>query len=134
MQRLIVYILLLMLPAVVQSWQGADVQKSTAGQPVVVVGEQGAPVVQAPSDHYRHAAVLTDARGLYRVCNTRPQRVLPHYGSSHERGAGRTVLALHQTVKPFQSPYDGRCRRESAPFCSAASCRYYVYALRHILR
>lgn len=129
-----VYILLLLLPAVVQSWEGADVQKSAAAHPVVVVGEQGAPVVQAPSDHYRHAAVLTDARGLYRVCNPRPQRVLPHHGSSHERGADRTVLALHQTVKPFQSLYDGRCRRESAPFCSAASCRYYVYALRHILR
>lgn len=134
MKRLIVYILLLMLPVVVQSWQGADVQRTVAGQPVAAVSGQEAPVVQAPSDHYPHAAVLTDGRGLYRVCNTRPQRVLPHYGSQHERGTGRTVLALHQTVKLFQSLYDGRCRRESAPFCSAASCRYYVYALRHILR
>ena len=94
-------------------------------------------MVLAPQQHQpRMEATLTDATQIYRICNSRPQRIVPTQGSKTERtitpyssSAIRTYIA-----KTLYSYYDSRCRLETAPFCMSASCDYYVIALRHIIR
>ena len=92
--------------------------------------------VMVPLQKHHHEATLTDATQLYRVCSSRPQRILPSQGSKTERTITPfSNFALRQhIVKNFNSYYDGRCRKETAPFCMSASCDYYVIALRHIIR
>ena len=92
--------------------------------------------VMVPLQKHHHEATLTDATQLYRVCSSRPQRILPSQGSTTERTITPfSNFALRQhIVKHFNSYYDGRCRKETAPFCMSASCDYYVIALRHIIR
>ena len=92
--------------------------------------------VMVPLQKHHHEATLTDATQLYRVCSLRPQRILPSQGSKTERTITPfSNFALRQhIVKHFNSYYDGRCRKETAPFCMSASCDYYVIALRHIIR
>ena len=92
--------------------------------------------VMVPLQQHHHEATLTDASQIYRVCSSRPQRILPSQGSK----TGRTITPFgsfanrqHQ-VTPLYSYYDSRCRLETAPFCLSASCDYYVIALRHIIR
>ncbi len=92
--------------------------------------------VMVPLQQHHHEATLTDASQLYRVCSSRPQRILSSQGSKTERAItpfGNFALRQH-IVKHFNSYYDSRCRRETAPFCILASCDYYVIALRHIIR
>ena len=92
--------------------------------------------VMIPLQQHHHEATLTDASQLYRVCSSRPQRILPSQGSKTERTItpfGSFALWQH-IVKHFKSYYDSRCRQETAPFCMSASCDYYVIALRHIIR
>ena len=92
--------------------------------------------VMVPLQKHHHEATLTDATQLYRVCSSRPQRILPSQGSKTERTITPfSNFALRQhIVKNFNSYYDVRCRKETAPFCMSASCDYYVIALRHIIR
>ena len=90
----------------------------------------------SPQHKHHQEATLTDASQLYRICSSRPQRILPTQGSKTERTVtpyGRIATRQHN-VKPLYSYYDSRCRRETAPFCMPASCDYYVIALRHIIR
>ena len=89
-----------------------------------------------PLQQHHHEATLTDASQLYRVCSSRPQRILPSQGSRTERTItpfGNLALRQH-IVKHLYTYYDSRCRQETAPFCMSASCDYYVIALRHIIR
>ena len=92
--------------------------------------------VLAPQHQHQQEATLTDASQIYRICSSRPQRILPSQGSK----TGRTItpfgnFAVRQhIVKHFNSYYDSRCRQETSPFCMSASCDYYVIALRHIIR
>ena len=90
----------------------------------------------APWHEHHQEATLTDASQIYRICSSRPQRILPAQGSKpgrHLTSSGGFALG-HHIVKPLYSYYDSRCRQESAPFCMSASCDYYVIALRHIIR
>ncbi len=92
--------------------------------------------VMVPLQQHHHEATLTDASQLYRVCSSRPQRILPSQGSRTERTItpfGNLALRQH-IVKHLYTCYDSRCRQETAPFCMSASCDYYVIALRHIIR
>jgi len=92
--------------------------------------------VLAPQHHHHQEATLTDASQIYRICSSRPQRVLPTQGAKTERTItpfGSIAIRQH-IVKPLHSYYDSRCRRETASFCLSASCDYYVIALRHIIR
>jgi len=92
--------------------------------------------VLTPQHQHHQEATLTDASQIYRICSSRPQRVLPTQGSKTERTVtpfGNIALRQH-IVKPLYSYYDSRCRLETAPFCLSASCDYYVIALRHIIR
>jgi len=92
--------------------------------------------VLAPQHRHHQEATLTDASQIYRICSSRPQRVLPTQGSKTERTItpfGSFAIRQH-IVKPLYSYFDSRCRLETAPFCLSASCDYYVIALRHIIR
>ena len=92
--------------------------------------------VLAPQHQHQQEATLTDASQIYRICSSRPQRVLSTQGSKTERTVtpfGSFAIRQH-IVKPLYSYYDSRCRLETAPFCLSASCDYYVIALRHIIR
>ena len=92
--------------------------------------------VLAPQHRHHQEATLTDASQIYRICSSRPQRVLPTQGSKTERTItpfGSFAIRQH-IVKPIYSYFDSRCRLETAPFCLSASCDYYVIALRHIIR
>ena len=92
--------------------------------------------IVAPQHQHRQEATLTDASQTYRICSSRPQRILPTQGSKTERTVtpyGSLAFRQHN-VKPLYSCYDCRCRLETAPFCMSASCDYYVIALRHIIR
>lgn len=92
--------------------------------------------ILAPQHQHHQEATLSDASQLYRICSSRPQRILPTQGSKTERTVtpfGSLAIRQH-IVKPLYSHYDSRCRLETAPFCMSASCDYYVIALRHIIR
>lgn len=41
--------------------------------------------VMVPQQQHHHEATLTDATQLYRVCSSRPRRILPSQGSKTER-------------------------------------------------
>ena len=92
--------------------------------------------VLTPQHQHHQEATLTDASQIYRICSSRPQRILPTQGSKTERNVtpyGSFAFRKH-IIKPLYSYYDSRCRLETAPFCPSASCDYYVIALRHIIR
>ncbi len=91
--------------------------------------------VVSPQHQQHHEATLTDATLLYRICSSRPQRILPTQGSRNERTLTLSFYTVGQHFfKPLHSYFDSRCRLESAPFCLSASSDYYVIALRHIIR
>jgi hypothetical protein len=127
-QRYLLAMLASLLLTVLSNWQTAD-----AVSVEVPVVELSAPAF-VPQNHNHHEATLTDATNLYRVCSSRPQRVVPSHGSSSERSAGPCPLARRRIVEPLNSFFDSRRRLETAPFRLSASCKYYVYALRHIIR
>ena len=98
--------------------------------------EQSESSVMVPRQQQPHEATLTDATQLYRVCTSRPQRLLPTtQGSRSERFLTPAIKLVRQYIlKPLHSHHDSRCRMESAPFALSASRDYYVIALRHIIR
>ena len=110
------------------SWQVKDCAQETEEQ------EQRDAAVVTPQDSRHYEATLTDATSLYRVCSSRPQRILPTHASKTERTANPCGFVRRHIVKPLHSFYDSRCRLETAPFCLSASCLYYVIALRRIIR
>lgn len=92
--------------------------------------------VVVPQHRHHQEATLTDVSQIYRICTSRPQRILPARGSKTERTItpfGNFAIRQHN-VKPLYSFFDSRCRMETAPFCLSASCDYYVIALRRIIR
>lgn len=89
--------------------------------------------VVTPQNEHHHEATLTDATNLYRICSSRPQRIVPTHGSKSERNNKPYGFIRRQIVKPLKIIYDSRRRLETAPFCRPASSDYYVIALRHIL-
>lgn len=77
-------------------------------------------------------AVPADPQSIYRVCSSRPQRVLPSFSNPRHPVNGRRLLAgkmFHSSLQRQGS----RVRMETAPFQSVASCDYYVFALKHLL-
>ena len=118
---------------VLLNWQGHAVAVAEAEEPYQHSCEAS---VLAPQHQHHQVATLTDASQVYRVCSSRPQRILPTQGSKTERTItpfGKIAMRQHH-VKPLYSYYDSRCRLETAPFCLSASSDYYVIALRHIIR
>ena len=96
--------------------------------------QQVEPLVTSAQDTHHREATLSDASTLYRVCSSRPQRLLPTHEPKTERNANPSGLVCRYIVKPLQLFYDSRLRLETAPFCMSASRDYYVIALRRIIR
>ena len=78
------------------------------------------------------AAILQNNRLSFRICNVRPQRLMPSQGSTHNRLTGRQSIPIHKRFSYLR--HDGRRRQETSPFRTFASSDYYVIALRHIVR
>lgn len=91
--------------------------------------------VQPTDESERPTALLTDASDIYRVCSSRPQRLLPSQVAKQERSTGKASGCCppnHRST--HQNHFCGTGRTESAPFCFVASRDYYIIALRRILR
>lgn len=77
-------------------------------------------------------AVIANAQDLVRICNSRPQRIIPSHFGKPERYFSRLLLIRH--VKQLKSPLaEWTQKAESAPFLPAVSCDYFVFALRRLL-
>lgn len=91
-------------------------------------------LVQTVHPDSPHEALLTDASSLLRLCNARPERIVP---------AANFVLLRHLSKLPsfykskfYQTlllDFRGKSRTESAPYRFGAACRYYVFCLGHLL-
>ena len=122
--------LAVVLLTVVINWQGSDLASDRQADQDLRYAEAQ---MSAPK-HHHHEATLTDATSLYRVCSSRPQRLLPTHGSKTERTASPCGFVRRNIVKPLHFLHDSRRRLETAPYCLSVSCLYYVIALRHIIR
>lgn len=110
-------------------------RQSGDGMPAEEAYRNSASCVVAPQHQHHQEATLTDASQIYRICSSRPQRILPSQGSKTERTPtplAHFAIRQHHT-NPLCSYHDSRCRRETAPFSLSASRDYYVIALRHII-
>lgn len=90
--------------------------------------------VWKPQQEHSHEATFTDATQLYRICSTRPLRIIPTVGSRALRSITSVGGAAKQYIdKPLNRFYDSRTLITS-PLRLSASCDDYVIALRHIIR
>ena len=103
-------------------------------------GEQGAAApheLRSLDDSRKEhaAAQLRDARGVLHVFGSRSQRVQPttSQGSNPHRTAARVQTFLRHRSFDHQHRFGKKVRRETSPFCFAASRHYYVIALRRLL-
>lgn len=78
------------------------------------------------------AAILQNYRLSFRICNVRPQRLMPTQGNSHNRLTSKQSIPFYK--KNINLHHDGRRRQETSPFRTFTSSDYYVIALRHIVR
>lgn len=80
----------------------------------------------------RQEAILSDVSVTYRVCNGRPQRLIPNWNLPHSKHNNRvfnSYLFFHSRLKQFL----GKPRGETAPFHFDVACKYYIICLRHLL-
>lgn len=97
--------------------------------------QQTESALQEPQQQRAIDATLTDATHLFRVCSSRPVRVIPTVGARSVRSiTSFCTFARQYIVKSFNSFYGSRCSSALTTFCLPASCDYYVIALRHIIR
>lgn len=80
-------------------------------------------------------AIIEDGQQPSRICNTRPQRVLPSIGFKPHRLSARYPWNTINNKKPLipLCTY-GKTVALRAPFRMVASRDYFVIALRHIVR
>lgn len=81
-------------------------------------------------------AMVSDAQNLYRICNSRPQRIVPVWGADYAPGQAQGRMSTLTNYKYFQFLqllYRGAPREESAPIHFEVACRYYVICLRRLL-
>lgn len=113
---------------VVLNWQQGD------NKSVCQSTEQSQASVAILQTEHHEEATLTDSTQLYRICSSRPQRVVPSNGHKSERTYEPcNVLARRKIVAPLNILYDSRRRQETTPFCMSVSRKYYVIALRHLI-
>jgi|GEM_PF-3049447 len=87
------------------------------------------PLEKGYSLPYRSVAMIADSNANPFVSSLRPQRILP-FGSSMQGKTNPLLLNRHfSTLNIFHGT---NLRYEAAPFVSAASCDYYVFALRRL--
>ena len=76
-------------------------------------------------------AVLTDSSNIYRICNARPQRVIPCW--AFETSTPNKLPLKNHFYHFLLTTYRGHERQESAPIHFDVASKYYVICLRHLL-
>lgn len=75
-------------------------------------------------------ANIQDVQNIYRICNSRPQRVLSSFRTNKPMGK---MPLFYKYTKCIKSNTAGKFKLETAPYQTESVCDYYVIALRHIL-
>lgn len=88
-------------------------------------------VVHEQDDH--QAATITDASHLYRICNSRPGRLIPSWNLTFRGEQCKPSFYYNKFYESFLLNFRGRKRTESAPFHFDVASRYYIFCLRHLL-
>lgn len=88
-------------------------------------------VVHQQDDHQE--ARFTDASNLYRICNSRPGRLIPSWNVFSQERADKPSFYYNKFYESFLLNFRGRKRQESAPFHFDVASRYYVICLRHLV-
>lgn len=80
-------------------------------------------------------ALLTDAQNIYRICNSRPQRIVNPWGCEYPtpQTPHSKILLTNKYFNQLQLLYRAQPRQESAPIHFSVASRYYVICLRRLL-
>lgn len=81
----------------------------------------------------RQTALITDTSQTVRLCNTRPQRILPTFTAKPTHLLGQNMFHNKFYSLHFQG-IDRYLTTVTTPIPSSAACDYYVIALRQIIR
>lgn len=81
----------------------------------------------------RQTALITDTSQTVRLCNTRPQRILPSFTAKPTHLLSRNMFHNRFYSLHFQG-IDRYLTTVTTPIPSSAVCDYYVIALRQIIR
>ena len=82
----------------------------------------------------KQAAILSDAHNLYRICNSRPQRILPTFQAERTTSNGKLPIDNSCLLYSyFKLIFKGRNCFSTASIPFVASCKYYILQ-RHIIR
>lgn len=81
----------------------------------------------------RQTALITDTSQNIRLCNTRPQRIIPSFTAKPTHLLGRNTFHNRFYSLHFQG-IDRYLTTVTTPIPSSAACDYYVIALRQIIR
>ena len=106
-------------------------QTEQSGEPVQQRKDRLFAVVQQQGNSQE--AVLTDASHLYRICNSRPQRLIPSWNLTFQGQQNKLLLYKTKFYESFLLNFRGRERLESAPIHFDVASRYYVICLRHLV-
>lgn len=78
-------------------------------------------------------ALLSDASTIYRICNSRPQRVLPIFHAPHQHLSGRNPFLFSSNYN-LKNIHGWVGLIDFLPCHSTVPSDYYIIALRHIIR
>lgn len=81
----------------------------------------------------RQTALITDTTQTVRLCNTRPQRILPSFTAKPTHLLDRNTFHNRFYSLHFQG-IDRYLATVTTPIPSSVACDYYVIALRQIIR
>ena len=90
-----------------------------------------------PHQHEQDAKLEDASNAAYRVCSSRPQRLLPS-GNIHGNPSASSRLLIHRirflssllsVIEGAKEPF----RQETAPIHFDVASKYYVICLRHLL-
>ena len=90
-----------------------------------------------PHQHEQDAQLEDASNAAYRVCSSRPQRILPS-GNIHGNPSANSRLLIHRirflssllsVIEGAKEPF----RQETAPIHFDVASKYYVICLRHLI-
>ena len=92
----------------------------------------GSPCDLSANNGKATGAVIVNAQNLVRICNSRPQRILPSSIGKPERMTNRTHhLLLTDHLQNHLAEWASKT--DTSPFLPAVSSDYFVFALRRLL-
>lgn len=89
--------------------------------------------VVVPDKQPQKEATLSDAMHLYRICSSRPQRVVSKLNPKNEKSFSFCGNCFKHLSVHVPNTFDCRCLIGKAFFWLSVSRYYYVIALRRIL-